>query len=1338
MPPKNKNRDPMDLLLGRLSPSSMKTGPATPSGTVDWSFLGPLMKSVEPVAAPLFDILNRFSSIAGKGAETAVKESLKELGVEDQKAEQTPQVREEEEFSFFEEFLKSTSMAEETMAGETMPQGITPTAWGKAAEAAYEETIRPISDTYEGLEESVGERLTDTGLAAFAIDVALGAPLAVLTGPLYSAGYGAAKGLTKKAARETAREFKEMGTIVKTAKEIQVETLKNSADAANNTTTLQMIKAISGGVDIKESFEEATKKVLKSQEQQDQIKLFRMGRDANFTTDEFINATTSALGRPLKFGTKEGAITQDELEMIIKRLSRLEKEGAGLTTQQRKNYLHAEVWPDQKSVDAVAMRTGADVELAKEWSLGQRLGKIFTQGEKVLRRMGKAGNEIADLVISNERRQVSLNNKDIDELDKILSDITPDQDEQLRKYLDRNIEPEDQMVKDHFGPKVREWLDAKRAAFTQETGIEVGEIKYYLPRFTDAELIDKDSEAYIKAIIKSAEKDGDILTTSEAQEVLSRMRQNSVGQEAGPLEKTREYDLPDDFYNNQIGFTVKKQIDVDTGQPKRGWVKKKMSTQEILTQYSNYANRRISNVQYFGKNDEVLTGLSRAQVTELMAKTDPEIQLQFQKRLKQLIKNEMGDLTVTQAEQKTQKLLTELQSLWEQVRAKNKILESAGKEGTRVVQSVTDLYNIARESTLKAMNNILSKKQAQARKILEPGGGKVRSIKAIKESIKIEVPSQKLPPGKTSADMVAEAKAAQSNKAIEIREKEVLAKETLAKKEIKTLPKEISEKLKSQAETTRTGQRELAEETASIDIEVLMKKINEKQDKLEKVAPKKAQLDEMKKRAHQDIQVGRKDANDIYHKSHDESIYGRLMNEYGKEGKDYAEDIFLRQVRSQSTVMKAGSGASNLELSLDPYMTTFRNIAIFNKLQMATVANAFQTFNTLYPVLAKEGFVRGAKVFGKALHATFGPDRIKTRQWARDAGVFSDSIAEEFLHLDNIAKGNPRGPAQKAEALTRGMASWMLNVNQFSRVEILNNIVSSVAGKLYAQELIPLARRGEMGALAELKKMANSAGMPEVDLLRMIDRGVGEVEELRALGYGMARRTQFRTKAIDMPMTKFFTSRYGKMLFQFKSFLTATTSFVFANINKSNTHAQKARFVSAILGMGIATGELSSLATREGWDLVMGREPKETPDRDQPYKTLYKIADNLSAAGALGMYGSMINASKYRRLYEAAAGPTVSGLTEMVIQGASQLGKIDKPGMIGGVEVPGIAYPVLHSSKALIENILAPITAKPELQEWMRELLERKPLPSLKPVRRGSPRSGSRSRGPIKRGRSKR
>ena len=596
MPPKNKNRDPMDLLLGRLSPSSMKTGPATPSGTVDWSFLGPLMKSVEPVAAPLFDILNRFSSIAGKGAETAVKESLKELGVEDQKAEQTPQVREEEEFSFFEEFLKSTSMAEETMAGETMPQGITPTAWGKAAEAAYEETIRPISDTYEGLEESVGERLTDTGLAAFAIDVALGAPLAVLTGPLYSAGYGAAKGLTRKAVREVATTTK----TVKTAAQIQVETLKNSADAANNTTTLQMIKAISGGVDIKESFEEATKKVLKSQEQQDQIKLFRMGRDANFTTDEFINATTSALGRPLKFGTKEGAITQDELEMIITRLSRLEKEGAGRTTQQRKNYLHAEVWPDQKSVDAVAMRTGADVELAKKWSPWQTALKIFSQGEKVLRRMGKAGNEFSDLVISNERRQVSLNNKDIDELDKILSDITPDQDEQLRKYLDRNIEPEDQMVKDHFGPKVREWLDAKRAAFTQETGIEVGEIKYYLPRFTDAELIDKDSEAYIKAIIKSAEKDGDILSTSEAQEVLSRMRQNSVGQEAGPLEKTREYDLTDDFYNNQIGFTVKKQIDVDTGQPKRGWVKKKMSTQEILNQYSNYANRRISNVQLFG------------------------------------------------------------------------------------------------------------------------------------------------------------------------------------------------------------------------------------------------------------------------------------------------------------------------------------------------------------------------------------------------------------------------------------------------------------------------------------------------------------------------------------------------------------------------------------------------------------------------------------------------------------------------------------------------------------------------------------------------------------------
>jgi len=952
--------------------------------------------------------------------------------------------------------------------------------------------------------------------------------------------------------------------------------------------------------------------------------------------------------------------------------------------------------------------------------------------------MGKAGNELADKVITNERRKVSLNNKDIDELDEILRDITPDQDEQLRKYLDRNIEPEDQMVKDLFAPKVRGWLDAKRAAFTQETGIEVGKIEHYLPRFTDAELLDNDTEAYLKAIIKSAEKDGEVLSKTEAQEVLSRMRENSVGHEAGPLEKAREYDLPEDFYNNEIVFTAKKQIDVDTGQPKRGWVKKKMSTQEILNQYSNYANRRISEVQNFGKNDEILTGLSRAQVTELMAIKDPGIQLQFQKRLAVLLRNEMGDLTDTAAASKYENLLVELQSLWEQVRAKNRILDSAEKPGTRVVQSVTDLFNIARKSTLKAMNNILSKEQAQTRKILEPGGGKVRSIQEIKDSIKIEVPSQKLPPGKTRAGMVAEAKAAQGKKAVQIREKELIARKTLARKEIKTLTKENSEKLKSQAEKTRNGQIELAQETSSIDIEVLMKKINEKQDKLEKVAPEKAKLDEMKKRAHLDVQVGKKEANEIYQKAHDESIYGRLMNEYGKEGKDYGEDIFLRQVRSQRTIAKEGHWASEMENMLDPYMTIFRNIAIFNKLQMATVANSLQTWNTLYPVLAKEGFVRGAKIFGKALHATFGPDRIKTRKWASDAGVFSDDIAEEFLHLDNVAKGTPSGIVQKTEALTRGMASWMLNVNQFSRVEILNNIVSAVAGKLYAQELIPLARRGEMGALAELKKMANSAGMPEVDLLRLIDSGVNDLESMRALGYGMARRTQFRTKAIDMPMTKFFTSRFGKMLLQFKSFLTATTSFVFANINKSNTHAQKARFASAILGMGYVTGGLSSFITREGWDLVMGREPKETPDRDEPYKTLYRIADDLSSAGALGMYGSMMNAGRYHRGYEAALGPTISGLGEGFHQGLGAIGKIDKPGMIGGVEVPGAVYPPLHVGKALIENILAPVTVKPELQEWMRELLERKPLPSLKPVRRGSPGSGSRSRGPIKRGRSKR
>ena len=935
-----------------------------------------------------------------------------------------------------------------------------------------------------------------------------------------------------------------------------------------------------------------------------QKRLFAKAGEIGLSGDDLVNIISSKVGRPFKV-KGEGAFSTAEIADIEQKMVYIKNNGKHLTIDQKSRYLQDGTWPETKS----PVQKAENTKLNDSSEIGAiKLGTLT--GEKSLRLLGDGGNELADAILSTRRKTYARDNADERILDEIIPDLTDDQDRQLQAFLDKGIEPQDPVVAVTVG-KARKFLDNKRAEAV-DIDLDVGYTDNYLPRWIDAEVIDESSEDFVNAILKKAGQEGVPMAPADAMKIVQQIRARSVGRKAGPIEKARTLDLPENLYNNKLVVTTK------------GIVKKDMTTKEILSRYARTVNKRLEEVAHYGKRDEILTGLSKADIIENNAKTNPGMARSFTETLQRL-KKERGLDNPDKARVDAGKILVSIRVKFAQVRSINKQMD---KPGTRAVQSVKDIFRIERDSLLKS-----------------------RGKKALRK-------------GELS-QLMTQAK--------KIRGEQIAARE----KTLDTMRAKILSEI--------DGEKELLEQTT----------LNAQTRK------------DLREEAANIVQGNKKELNELHKASQDGAIINRIAAEFGDNGTEYAQEMFDRMVGKVKTVGPTGF-FKRVEEDISPHLRSFRNVSTFGKLGGAVVPNTLQTMAILYPVLAKQGLIRGADTYLKALKATFGKDRLEARKFAESAGAIHEGMAQELAHLstNTLSAATKTG---KFEVLTRKLASGLLDATKFSAMEQLNNIIAASAGKIHAEKLIPMARAGNAGAKSELIRMGKAAGMPKRDIDEVIEIGADD-EALRAFGYGLARLTQFRADAIDLPLPMFFNSEAGKFVFQFKSFTASTVRWLFDNLGKGNTWAQRSKFLTGLAAGGYGAGTIIEVVREDIPNYLLGREDRKGKE-DTGF--VRDIIDKVGSAGSFGAYGSFIQALAYRSGADFLAGPNISP----VIGGMQNVaGKADKGDYLGAaVEIP-----------KTITSEVSPYF-KPEIRKAFDAVFSETKEKKKKPIQSSSSSSHSRS-----------
>jgi hypothetical protein len=245
------------------------------------------------------------------------------------------------------------------------------------------------------------------------------------------------------------------------------------------------------------------------------------------------------------------------------------------------------------------------------------------------------------------------------------------------------------------------------------------------------------------------------------------------------------------------------------------------------------------------------------------------------------------------------------------------------------------------------------------------------------------------------------------------------------------------------------------------------------------------------------------------------------------------------------------------------YLQTYQ----LTKMTFAFVPNSGQWFtNTIPNVTTRAGLESlwdAAKFYGLA-----GPEAKKAAR-----AFFSETGA-----------GRLSADLQQAMAVKTDysavVADVLLKFYGFTPTEFNNRIISSFAGKRYAEHLAEKLQKTGGGGwrspqyIAELKKL----GLNEADVQRLIEGGALtkiSAEKLADASYNMTRITQFLTESFFLPSS--WGKWYIRPFIQFKNFAYNQTSLLYNEPIK-----QAARFIKTgterlVTGKGDVLGDLTPL-----------------------------------------------------------------------------------------------------------------------------------------------------------------
>lgn len=218
---------------------------------------------------------------------------------------------------------------------------------------------------------------------------------------------------------------------------------------------------------------------------------------------------------------------------------------------------------------------------------------------------------------------------------------------------------------------------------------------------------------------------------------------------------------------------------------------------------------------------------------------------------------------------------------------------------------------------------------------------------------------------------------------------------------------------------------------------------------------------------------------------------------------------------------------------------------VATKLDLAFITNASQSLNTI----TKAGLMN--TIFGAARGFT-----KEGRRLAKKVGAVQDShiYEQESGTFDSIAK------------------AIMI---PFRIVENFNRRTAANTGVVRAKELVERAQKGSRYAIREMKRLGLDPSKKELT-----------EQDLLTAAYEMARQTQFKVDAIDIPPS--WKTPLGRLITQFKSFSFMQTKFVrdqIASELKQGNVMPLLRFIPLAIGASMATQHIRNILT--------GRDPED-------------------------------------------------------------------------------------------------------------------------------------------------
>jgi len=1097
--------------------------------------------------SPVMDILNSMLSMDGGG----LHEGKKTKGIKEDREKTKPQellARAAVPGLDILNRLSSTGAAglrglDEGFAASTTGKDVSITqgvagALGQAGRNMASEATRPLAGSLVDIAPSVGEELNpDSMVGAILTDIVVGGIGSVaITG-------------VRSAAKVAMRTFR--------------DTLPELQPGIN---TLGFLLADEAGA------------IFPKAHNLRQARIFAKAKDVGLTPDDLLNAAGAMHGERITFKGPE-SIAEDTYNIIERRLGILKD--TDLTTDEKMYFIQAGQWPEGTLSNNVNDMDWMVPAPERDNYLAIKL-QFFGISEKQLRNtLGEPGGDLADRMLRQQNHEIILNNASDKVVDDLVPKVTPEQNIELQRFMDGKGELSDETLHD-LAPEVRRWFDETHVKAVDEIG-DSGYLPNYFPRHFDEAIADTNRKGLIEGIMKEQG-----ITSVEAVDVAKAIKKRSSGRKAGPIENSRSMDMPEDMYNMEAKLTP------------TGYKLQKMDIKDVMKRYAHSVNRRISEIKEFGKDDEMLYGLSKSKIIERMEAQDPELALRFYKEFDRLKKERFPNPLKARVDAQT--LHNDIMIRFAGVRDLNhKMNEARPKD----IQSVSEIYNTLRTESLKGR---------------------------------------------------------------------------------KALPKGDAEILLGQAKKLRAGSLAVRTKTLEKMRESLLDQVGALRRQVDGVTLNDDKIKALREEAAEIVAANNEQINKIHVESKQASIMGRLDAQYGVTGSKYAKDIFDRQVGTLKTIADAETSLSGtIEMQATPFLRISRNLTTALLLNTATIANMFQTITTVWPELSKQGLIIGGVDFAKAVRATF-LDGENAKAFASSAGAIKEGMTKELLHVENVGVRATTSKISAMEALTQQLASWSLNINQFSRVEQGNNITAAVAGKIHAERLVKIAGKNK-DAARELKRMGKAAGMHDDDVLRVIF-GDANDEDLRAFGYGMARLTQFRGDAISSYAPMFTQSDVGKFFAQFKNFLFGMSRFVVDNMGPEVSAKQRIRFIATFAPAAYLSGTAVELIREDLIRETILGLPERKEDKWTDEKSWLRpgedVIDKMSLAGAFGILGSMLEQTGRKKVIEFGAGPNVTRLatvTQEVFSG--------------------------NPVNALVEG-LGPQIAKPTLRELLKKVTKKK------------------------------